>query len=249
MSAIRKDRAIVLRAIEFGETSLIVTALLRDAGRTGLHAKGARRPGSQLHGRFRTGNLGDLVYYEKEGRGLQTVREFSAAPVIDPVRAGLDTLCIFQAGLELVERISAAGETGEGLFDLFERFIRSLAGCRDPWTVFFALEAGLLGSAGVMPDIERCDHCKKILAGCVFSVNPSTGAVTCGGCGAGGPALGTASCRLLELVTGPDRDAVTGTEAAPAVRRELGTVLHRLLEHHVAGYRLPAALSLLKGKE
>lgn len=249
MSAIRKDLAIVLRTLEFGETSLVVTALLRRAGRTGLLAKGARRPGSPLHGRFRTGNLGDLVYHEKEGRGLQTVREFSAAPVIDPVRAGLDTLCIFQAGLEIVERVSAAGETGEGLFDLLERFIRSLAGCRDPWTVFFALEAGLLGSTGVMPEIERCDRCKKILAGCVFSVNPSTGAVACEGCGAGDGVLGEQSCRLLELLTGPDRDAAPMVETAPAERRELGTMLHRLLEHHVAGYRIPAALSILKGKE
>jgi DNA repair protein RecO (recombination protein O) len=248
VSAILKDRAIILRTREFGETSLVVTALLRAAGRTGLLAKGARRPGSQLHGRFRTGNLGDLVYYGKEGRALQTVREFSAAPVIDPARAGLETLCIFQAGLELVDRISTAGETGEGLFDLFEGFIRSLDRCRDPWAVFFALEAGLLGSAGVMPDLQRCDRCKKLLAGCVFSVNPSTGAVTCAGCGASGPALGAAGCRLLELVTGTDRGAVLAAETGPAVRRELGTVLHRLLEHHVAGYRLPAALSILKGK-
>lgn len=249
MSAIRKDRAIVLRTYEFGETSLIVTALLRSAGRTGLLAKGARRPTSRLHGRFRTGNVGDLVYHEKEGRGLQTVREFSAAPAIDPVRAGLDTLCIFQAGLEIVDRVSAAGETGEQLYDLLERFIRSLARCRDPWAVFFALEAGLLASAGVMPDIGRCDQCKKILAGCVFSVNPSTGAVTCGGCGHGGGTLEERSCRLLELITGPDGDAVLQIESDAPVRRELGTMLHRLLEHHVAGYRIPAALSILKGKE
>ena len=247
MSTIRKDRAIVLRAYEYGETSLVVTALLRSSGRTGLLAKGARRPGSPLRGRFRTGNAGDLVYHDKEGRGLQIVREFSAGPLIDPARAGFDTLCILQAGLELVDRISAAGETGEALFDLLERFIGSLDGCRDPWPVFFALEAGLLTAAGVMPVTGRCDQCKKNLAGCRFSVNPSTGAVTCGECG--GEALGIGSCRLLELVTGADRGAVLGIEVESSARRELGTLLHRLLEHHVAGYRLPAALTMLNAKE
>lgn len=247
MSAIRTDRAIVLRTIEFGETSLVVTALLRAAGRTGLLARGARRPGSPLQGRFRTGNLGELVYHAKEGRGLQTVREFSAAPVIDPARSGLDVLCLFQAGLEIVDRISAAGETGEGLFDLLERFLRSLPRCGDPWTAFYALEADLLGSAGLMPDLARCDRCKKSLAGCAFSVNPSTGMVTCGGCG--GPTLPAGSCRLLELAAGPDREALFAARPDPGARRELGALLHRLLEHHMAGYRLPAALSILRGKE
>lgn len=247
MSVIRKDRAIVLRAREYGETSLVVTALTRGGGRTGFLAKGARRPGGPLFGRFRTGNLGDAVYYDKPGRGLQLISEFSSRPPFDADRAGLETLCLLQAGLELADRCCGGGETGERLFDLLEGFMTVLPGCRDPWGAFFVLETGLLTAAGVMPAVERCDACKKYLAGTVFSVTPSTGEVRCAGCRPQSAALSPAACGVIGAMVSGGFEALREVALEPAVRREVGTLLHRLLEHHVEGYRIPAALTILKG--
>jgi len=246
LSGILKDRAVILRTWEYGETSLVVAVLTRGGGRSNFLAKGARRPGSQLHGRFRTGNIGEIVYYDKPGGGLRLIKEFSSASVLDSSNVGLECLCLFQAGLEIAGRASAGDEQEGAVFDLAEAFMTELAAGADPWSTFFVLEARLLSASGLMPEIERCDRCKKELAGCGFSVNPSSGAVECRSCAGGGEMLSPESCELLgRLPAG--FEGMRGTALSQDARREIGTLLHRMLTHHMDGYRLPGSLGMLKG--
>ncbi len=244
---ILKDRAVILKTWEYGETSLVVSALTRSGGRANFLAKGAKRTKSPMHGRFRTGNMGDIVYYDKPGRGLKLIKEFSTAGLMfDSMDAGFERLCIFQAGLELAGRASTGDEQEGTVFDLVEAFISELASGADPWAAFFALEILLLAASGLMPEIEHCDRCKKELAGCGFSVNPTSGAVECGGCTAGEGTLSPESCDLLaRMSTG--FEGMHGVEVSAETRREIGTLLHHMLTHHMDGYRLPGSLGMLKG--
>jgi len=247
VSGILKDRAVILKTWEYGETSLIVSVLTRSGGRANFLARGAKRPHSPMRGRFRTGNIGEIVYYDKPGRALKLIKEFAAGPVLDSSGTGLERLCIFQAGLELVGRASAGDEQEGAVFDLVEAFITELAAGADPWAVLFVLEISLLAASGLMPAIERCDRCKKELAGCVFSVNPSMGAVECGGCMGGEGALSPGSCDLLLKMSAGGFAGMRGVEMDAEARREIGTLLHHMLTHHMDGYRLPGSLAVLKG--
>jgi DNA repair protein RecO (recombination protein O) len=247
LSRILKDRAIILRTRDYGETSLIVTAITSSEGRSDFLAKGVKRPGSAMHGRFMTGNMGDIVYYDKPGSSLKLIKEFSASPVLDSSSAGLERLCIFQAGLEIAGRASTGDEEGGIIFSLIEAFISVLSSGFDPWGALFVLELRLLDASGLMPSIARCDGCNKDLAGCSFKINPSNGAVECEGCGEGESSLSSRSCGLLERMLSGGFDEVRGLELDAELRREIGTLLHRILMHHMAGYRLPGSLGMLKG--
>lgn len=247
MSSILKDRAVILKTWEYGETSLIVSALTRSGGRANFLAKGAKKTRSPMHGRFRTGNVGEIVFYDKPGRALKLIKEFSAGPVLDSSKAGFERLCIFQAGLELAGRASTGDELEGSVFDLVEAFISVLATGADPWAVFFVLEISLLAASGLMPVIEHCDRCKKELAGCRFSVNPSSGAVECHGCTTGEGTLSQGSCDLLARMGEAGFEGMRGVKVDAVARREIGTLLHRMLMHHMDGYRLPCSLGMLKG--
>jgi DNA repair protein RecO (recombination protein O) len=246
VSVILKDKAVILKTWEYGETSLVVSALTRAGGKANFLAKGAKRAKSPMHGRFRTGNVGDIVYYDKPGRGLKLIKEFSAGPMFDSMDAGFDRLCIFQAGLELAGRAAAGDEQDGAVFDLVEAFISELVFGTDPWAAFFGLEILLLAASGLMPEIEHCDRCKKELAGYDFSVNPTSGAVECSGCTAGGGTLSQGSCDLLARMSA-GFEGMRGVEVNAEARREIGTLLHHMLTHHMDGYRLPGSLGMLKG--
>jgi DNA repair protein RecO (recombination protein O) len=247
MSGILKDRAVILRTWEYGETSLIVSALTREGGKSNFLAKGARRAKDPLHGRFRTGNIGDIVYYDKPGGGLRLIKEFSAGRVFDSMESGFERLCIFQAGLELAGRASAGDEQEGSVFDLAEAFVTELDTGADPWAAFFVFEIMLLSASGLMPGIELCDRCKKELAGCGFSINPTSGAVECDGCVSGEGTLSPAACGLLARLAAGFEEA-REIEIGAGARREIGTLLHRILTHHMDGYRLPGSLGMLKGE-
>jgi DNA repair protein RecO (recombination protein O) len=247
VGGILKDRAVILRTWEYGETSLVVSALTKEGGKSNFLAKGAKRAKSPMHGRFRTGNIGDIVYYDKPGRALKLVKEFSAGPVLDSSGADFERLCIFQAGLELAGRAAEGDEQDGSIFDLVEAFSVGLAHGADPWAAFFVLETMLLSASGLMPEIELCDRCKKELAGCGFSVNPTSGAVECSGCAPGEGTLSPDSCALLEEMASAGFEGLGGLTVDAQARREIGTLLHRMLTHHMDGYRLPGSLGMLKG--
>ncbi|MCK4537222.1 MAG: DNA repair protein RecO [Candidatus Krumholzibacteria bacterium] len=249
MSGISRDRAVILRSFDYSESSIIAAALTKRHGKISLLAKGARKPGSQFYGSLRTGNTAEILFYEKEQRSLQLLKEIGGIHAFDPKSGCLENICIFQAGLEVVDRAVVDAGTDGGMFDLLEEFILSLDRCVDPWTLFFALEARMLDLGGVFPAIDECSKCKKGLAGSGITINPSSGYVTCVGCGEGGISLSCRSSELLrEMIEGGPGD-MTETKLDREIRQEIGRVLHRLFTFHIEGYRLPNALKILKGVE
>ena len=164
MSGIVKDRAVVLRTYEYGETSLIVSVLTRGTGKVRLLAKGANRKGSPFSGALRTGSMGEVVFYYKQDRGLQTLKEIDSRNLSENFIEDLEKLCIFQAGLEVVDRSVIEREADESVFDLLEGFIEELPGTADPWALLFTLYVRLLLVSGVYPSTAGCSSCGKELS-------------------------------------------------------------------------------------
>ena len=73
---VRTD-ALVLRAMDYSETSRIATLLTRQHGAIGVVAKGARRPTSRFGSTLQPGAYVQAVYYYRPNRGLQTLKEAS----------------------------------------------------------------------------------------------------------------------------------------------------------------------------
>ncbi len=243
MSEIVKDRAVVLRTYEYGETSLIVSVLTRELGKIRLLAKGANRKGSPFAGALRTGSIGEIVFYYKQDRGLQSLKEIESRNVFENYVEDLEKLCIFQAGLEVVDRAVIERETDERAFDLLEEFIVTLPGADDAWAVLFALYVRLLKMSGVYPSTSSCALCGKDLTG-GFEAAPRAGRVTCGKCGSGDTIF--ISAKSAKILSGMERGEFEGSTLGAQERKEIGRFLHHLFLHHVEGYRLPNALNILK---
>ncbi|UCF05623.1 MAG: DNA repair protein RecO [bacterium] len=250
MSTLVKDRAVVLRTFDFGESSTIAVALMRDHGKVRLLAKGARKKNSPYLGRLRTGNLVEVVFYYKEHRGLQLLREVSSESFDMPGRSDFERLCIFQAGLEVIDRATIERESDAGQFMALEAFIVGLPSCPDPWAAFFTLEVQLLKRLGFYPDLTGCSRCGRAAAGASLVVDTASGSVTCVSCcGRGDLKLTEETCEILGRMERAGSQAMTDITLDRAMRRRVGTLLHNLFLHHIDGYRLPYALRLLKEDE
>jgi DNA repair protein RecO (recombination protein O) len=243
VSEIVKDRAVVLRTYEYGETSLVVSVLTRELGKIRLLAKGANRTGSPFAGALRTGSIGEIVFYYKQDRGLHPLKEIESRNVFENYVEDLEKLCIFQAGLEVVDRAVIEREADERTFDLLEGFITALPGADDAWAVLFTFYVRLLKMSGVYPSINGCTVCGKELAG-GFEAVPQTGRVTCRGCGSGDRLF--ISGESAEILRRMERGAFEGLALGTKERKEIGRFLHYLFLHHIEGYRLPSALNILK---
>jgi DNA repair protein RecO (recombination protein O) len=243
--------ALVLRTWACGETSTIASLLTDGHGFVKVIAKAARRSGSALRPLVQSGRLIEVEFGLAPGRDLQYLRAGSVQ--LDPLSgATLHQHAYLLAAVELLDRCRSAGSDASQLFDLGAGFARvlSCASCGTESALFYAFELALLDRLGMTPELGRCTRCGcdgDVLAERRLWFNPASGGVVCGGCES---AAGVAGSRRLSAearrALGDLADGRYGDEPSPELRREIGVLLHRFLEYHLPGYRLPAALDLLR---
>jgi len=246
VSEIVKDRAVVLKTYPYGESSVVAVALTRSHGKVRLLAKGARRMKSALQGSLMTGSVAEIVFYWRPERGLQLLKEIETVGPYEASLGDLERLCLFQAGLEIVDRAVVESESDERAFDLLESFMRLLSAAADPWTLFYAFEIGVLKLAGSFPATVSCAHCRRALEGEAFSIDPASGLVSCTSCRRKGRALSPGASALVGRLDRSGFEGVREARMSRGERREIGELIHEFFVSHVEGYRLPYALRLCK---
>jgi DNA repair protein RecO (recombination protein O) len=248
VSEIIKDRSVVLKTYPYGESSVVAVVLTRSHGKVRLLAKGARSSRSALQGSLRTGNVSEIVFYSRPDRGLQLLKEIGIVETFEAGGGDLERLCLFQAGLEIVDRSVVERSADERAFDLIERFMRLLPAASDPWALFFALEIDVLKLAGSFPSTAACASCRRSLDGSAFGIEAASGLVSCASCGsAKGRMLSIAASALVRRMDTLGLEGAGGERLDRSERKEIGELVHRFFVSHVEGYRLPYALRLCKG--
>ena len=121
-----KDTAICIRAIDFSETSQIVTFFARAAGKISAIAKGSKRPKSAFDGPLEMFSYGKIVFSDSNKEKLATLTEFESAyggAGFSGLSNNLFTMncCLF--GAELLNKFTHDYDPHPQLFDDFLQFL------------------------------------------------------------------------------------------------------------------------------
>jgi len=131
-------KVIVLKVIDFQESSKILTVLSEEHGKIALIAKGAKKPKNKLSGILETGAVLDVVYYYKQSRGVQTLSEASIYYSDHSFRTDLEKTAILYATLELIGQVVHEHEINEPVFDFVLTFIKWLGNSEETYPSLFA---------------------------------------------------------------------------------------------------------------
>ena len=123
---ITHTRAIILRSVDYQESSKIITVLSQEHGKIALIARGARKPKSKLAGSIEVGNIIDAVYYYKSTRGVQSLTESSVAYASLSFRMDIEKAAILYAVLELAAQLVHDNEVNDQVFAFLNTFIQWL---------------------------------------------------------------------------------------------------------------------------
>ena len=167
-----KDLAICIRAVDYSETSQVVTFFTRQTGKIGAIAKGSKRPKSAFGGPLEMLSHGKIVFSDSSDKSdssrekLATLTEFE--PVYDgPGFAGLrnDLFvlngCLFAA--ELLNHLTDDYDPHPRLFDRFLQFLHDAGQSRDRRgmrALLLLFQLGLLTEVGLQPVLSHCPNCK-----------------------------------------------------------------------------------------
>ena len=152
-----KCEAVVLRGVDFSETSRIVTFLTPSRGRLPCMAKGARRKASPLASCLVNLNRVEIVYQHKPGREVQVLVEATLLDGYRGLRA--DPAKGFYATFpeELAGRVAQVDEPSESLYAALVRGLDGLDGWRGDARTHAVWQAWqLLAEAGFAPVLDEC---------------------------------------------------------------------------------------------
>jgi DNA repair protein RecO (recombination protein O) len=162
-----KDTAICIRALDYSETSQILTLFTRAAGKISVIAKGSKRPKSAFDGPVEVFSYGRIVFSDSTKEKLVTLTEFEQQPGFADLANNLFALncCLF--GAELVNSLTNEYDPHPELFDGFLQFLHNINEIRDTryeirdlLSLLILFQLVLLREIGLMPILNACANCK-----------------------------------------------------------------------------------------
>ncbi len=112
-----KSTAIVLRIVDFKESSKIVTLLTEGYGKIAVMARGVNKPKSKFAGLMQPGNLLDVMFYYKQTRSVQNLSEANLADQTWKIRSDIEKMAIATATLEMLEQLTHENEENQEFFE------------------------------------------------------------------------------------------------------------------------------------
>jgi DNA repair protein RecO (recombination protein O) len=228
-----KTDAIVIRLIDFSESSAVVTTFTRDFGKiTGL-AKGAKRPKSAFESALDLLALVRIVFLHKSSDALDLYTE---AKLVRRFRAATRDLSRLYAGYYLAELLNELTEPGDPhpeLFDAADAALAALDGEGNVAAVVARFELTLLRYVGHLPELDTCVQCGTPIASTGrVAFGQLSGGVLCENCKHGKRQVASISGEALALLRQIAKDESPWSETQ-VDRSRLGEV-RGLLNHYLA---------------
>jgi DNA repair protein RecO (recombination protein O) len=159
-----KDAAICIRAIDYSETSQIVTFFTKATGKIDAIAKGSKRPKSAFDGPIEIFSYGRIIFFGSNKEKLATLTEFEQQPTFSNLRNNLFALncCLF--GAELLNNMTDDYDPHSALFDSFIQFLHDTSDAKskpEMLALLILFQLALLKEVGLRPVLDNCVNCKS----------------------------------------------------------------------------------------
>ena len=181
-----KATAIVLRTIDFSETSLVVTLFTREFGKISSLAKGGRRLKGPFESALDLLAVCRIVFLRKSSDALDLLTEAKLVRRFRPAGRSLSSLYAGYYVAELLNELTDQYDPHPGLFDLANETLAALAAGEPVGPRVLRFELVALGELGHVPSLETCADCgAEVPVAGRMAFGQLDGGVLCGKCRVG----------------------------------------------------------------
>lgn len=193
--------AIILNYKKFSDTSLICNVYSKDYGKFSVIAKGARSLKNPHGAILQPLNYIDLVYYFKQKRNMQLLKEASIKKKYYNISDNYQKMIYSLTMLDIVNFSSYTDSPCNIIFRLITKSLEYTDSASikdlDYYYIFFNIQ--LLIYLGYHPIIENCYHCNNQIQSAVF--DKKIGHLLCGGCSQKKSNIPNESISLMKLLS------------------------------------------------
>ncbi|MCI0357887.1 MAG: DNA repair protein RecO [Planctomycetaceae bacterium] len=157
--ASEKTQAIVLKVVEFSETSCVLTLFTEHFGKVGALAKGARRPKGPFEGALDLLALVRIVFLRKSSEALDLLTEAKLQRRFRSAQRELSRLYAGYYVAELLSELTDNGDPHPELFALADETLLALDCGRSVAPAVLRFEVLALRLLGHLPSLDECVGC------------------------------------------------------------------------------------------
>jgi DNA repair protein RecO (recombination protein O) len=237
--ASEKTRAIVLKVVDFSETSSVVTLFTEDFGKVGALAKGAKRPKGPFEGALDLLALVRIVFLHKSSESLDLLTEAKLERRFRSAERDLARLYAGYYVAELLAELTDSGDPHRELFVAADAALLALDEDKPIAETVLAFELVALREAGHAPSLDACVVCgRSVEAKGRVPFALTAGGVLCEECRPGRRSVVSVSGGVIEALEAiNDHAKANGFRLDPAIGGELRAVMGNYFAHLV-GHRL-----------
>jgi DNA repair protein RecO (recombination protein O) len=178
---LHKDKGIVLRAVKYGETSIIATIFTELAGVHAYIIQGVRsssRKKSSNAGLLQPSSLLELVAEHRPNRHLQRLREFRPAYIYSQLQGDIIKNSIGVFSIELLQKLLPQEEPMPALFDFSYKYFtlldQSKPGNNANYPLFFIIQCGRMLGYNILGSFHPATPYLDAIEG-TFTAHPPAG--------------------------------------------------------------------------
>jgi len=247
--SIIKTEALIIRVMDYLESSRIVTCYSGDHGKISLLAKGARRAKSRFGGALDILQHVSIVYYQKETRELQTLSQAEIIYSFQSFQENLQRLAYGLAVAELLDKFEMVKAPNSALFTQALLTLHSLEKATLPELLFYHFLWHWLELSGFRPKLRRCRKCGNVPHSEYVQFRLDQGGFICAACYGNYPNSFEVSVRLIHLLLylrEKPLNEVAGLSIAVKLLSELREFSWRFLHFHSEQVQNLKTLNFLK---
>lgn len=161
-----RTRGIVIRRIDYSETSQIVSFVTSDYGKLKVIAKGIKRGGRRLDGALDLLSCCEIQFIEKPNEGLHILTDCEVLEIFPGLREDATKGDAAFVIAELLDRFVQPGEKSGESYSIAVASLRAISSSRErPFRELAAFVSSLLRVHGLLPVARRCVQCGKLVPG------------------------------------------------------------------------------------
>ncbi len=164
MAEIIKFRGLVLKKINYGDSSKIVTFFTPDHGKITGIIKGGRSSRSKIGSLVDVLNETEIIIYSKQSREVQLISQANLITHFPNIKTDLDYFKYAASIIELLDYFAMANEHYERLYKGTLKLLKLMdAKSENPPVLFVKYLIFFLGEVGFGLNFDECSICKNAL--------------------------------------------------------------------------------------
>jgi DNA repair protein RecO (recombination protein O) len=244
MPEILKTRALVIRKLNYGDSSIIADFFTEHSGKISAIIKGARTSKSRMGKLVDICNLVEIVFYHKESREIQFVKEVDLVEHYHEIKNDLDRLKYLLAISELLEKLTIENEPHERLFRGVEKILMLMNETGSDYKFLFArFFLFFIEELGYQIPLSNCSSCGKEITGSGQAAFNFIGGILCSACKKNGIEYVEMTEELLEILFCLSRKNCNKKFAEHDLNRII-SLFEKYMMHHVHEFKGLKSLKL-----